>query len=155
MKQGDLENLIMNALWQQPPVSDAQVDSVEGLADVQDIQNWINQSDRQWAYTTVKTVLDRLVDKDLVTRRKRGKKFYYGATIGRNEAGLLALEKLLRQYYQNNLDQLKQALNVLEAPDATESVVSLLQASAQSGKGKAANTKTLDPQTKPLKKTAV
>jgi predicted transcriptional regulator len=167
LKQGDLENLIMNALWHNnpngvgPDADENERGSVEGLVDVQLIQDWINQSNRQWAYTTVKTVLDRLVEKGLVTRNKKGKKFFYGASVGRDEAGLMALEKLLRQYYQNNLSQLKNALAVLEkapktASSGEESIISLLQPSAQSGSAKASKqTKTLDQQTKPLKKTAV
>ena len=54
----------------------------------------------------MKTVLDRLVDKGLATRQKDGKKFFYKSSIQRQEASRLALEKILRQYFQNDLDEL-------------------------------------------------
>ena len=127
MKQGDLENLIMNALW------DVSMPDVESdLVDVQDVQEAINeQENRSWAYTTVKTVMDRLVDKGWVNRQKQGKKFLYSPVLSREQAGLQALNKLIRQYYQGKIESLKAALTQLDIEIANNGVLNL--PSAKSG----------------------
>jgi predicted transcriptional regulator len=106
LKQGDLENIILNALW-------ILESSVESPVYVANIQDYINQDDRQWAYTTVKTVVDRLVDKGIARRLKDGKKFSYVSQMNREEAGLTALKKMMRQYFCNDLDELQEAVNLL------------------------------------------
>ena len=103
LKQGDLENIILNALWTLESVSQTPVY-------VANIQDYINQDDRQWAYTTVKTVVDRLVDKGIARRLKEGKKFSYSSEMHREEAGLNALKKMMRQYFRNDLDELQDAV---------------------------------------------
>ncbi|MCE2930847.1 MAG: BlaI/MecI/CopY family transcriptional regulator [Vampirovibrionales bacterium] len=106
LKQGDLENIILNALW-------VLESSAESPVYVANIQDYINQDDRQWAYTTVKTVVDRLVDKGIARRLKDGKKFSYASQMNREEAGLNALKKMMRQYFRNDLDELQGAVNRL------------------------------------------
>lgn len=100
LKQGDLENLILNALW------DLEAEGTTRIF-VGDVQSHIESSSRRWAYTTVKTVLDRLVDKGLSTRQKEGKKFYYCTALNRETAANEALRKVLRQYFRNDLDELQ------------------------------------------------
>jgi predicted transcriptional regulator len=99
LKQGDLENIILNALW-----------DLEGQGNekifVGDIQDKIKSSGKKWAYTTVKTVLDRLVDKEIAIREKDGKKYFYRSILDRDQAGLVALRKVARQYFRNDLDEL-------------------------------------------------
>lgn len=99
LKQGDLENLILNALW------DLEAADLTPIF-VGNVQTAIQSADRHWAYTTVKTVLDRLVDKGLATRKKEGKKFFYHSALRRDDASRMALKKVLRQYFQNDLDEL-------------------------------------------------
>jgi predicted transcriptional regulator len=109
LKQGDLENIILNALWMLES-------NVETPVYVSNIQEYINQTQqRHWAYTTVKTVVDRLVDKGLARRLKQGKKFSYGSEINREEAGFNALTKMMRQYFRDDLDELQAAVNRLRA----------------------------------------
>ncbi|MGD9579923.1 MAG: BlaI/MecI/CopY family transcriptional regulator [Vampirovibrionia bacterium] len=95
LKQGDLENIILNALWM------TEEDDRDKI-DVRDVQNKIRTEHQSWAYTTVKTVLDRLVDKELVLRVKEGKKYLYRSVIDREHAGEEAIKKLVRQYFRNN-----------------------------------------------------
>ncbi len=107
LKQGDLENIILNALW------DLETDGRTKIF-VGDIQEKIKQDradSREWAYTTVKTVLDRLVDKEIAFREKDGKKYLYRSVLKRDEAGTLALTKLIRQYFRNDVSNLEACLD--------------------------------------------
>ena len=64
---GDLERLVMEHLWEHAGVPGATVREVhEALEQQRDI-----------AYTTVMTVLDRLAKKDLVTRERDGRAWRY------------------------------------------------------------------------------
>lgn len=99
LKQGDLENIILNALWQMEEEEKERID-------VKDVQERIRNDQQSWAYTTVKTVLDRLVEKDLVLRIKDGKKYLYKSAITRDKAGEKAVKKLARQYFRNNFEEL-------------------------------------------------
>ncbi|MEB3206535.1 MAG: BlaI/MecI/CopY family transcriptional regulator [Vampirovibrionales bacterium] len=145
LKQGDLENIILNALWDLEQLNtalscQAQADSmnhakavsthahdVESEASslqqavhvfVGDIQNRIQTPTKRWAYTTVKTVLDRLVDKGLAEREKEGKKYFYRSLMSRDSAGRQALQKVLRQFFKNDMNDLLRCL--YELPDAAD-----------------------------------
>lgn len=103
----------MNALWalqtQAVPNDDA-----HRIIDVQLIQDAINQGPREWAYTTVKTVLDRLVEKGWLKRVKLGKKFCYETLLTQDNAGQQALLKVLRQYFNDNMSLLRETLDAIE-----------------------------------------
>ena len=64
---------IMDALWKQR------------RATAMDVQRELEES-KGWAYTTVKTVLDRLVDKGYVKARRVGNVYEYGPKIQRQAA---------------------------------------------------------------------
>jgi predicted transcriptional regulator len=100
IKQGELENLILNAVWKLELDGQSRV-YVSGV--LEHIQN----ANRNWAYTTVKTVMDRLVAKELLNRTREGKRFYYGSAQSREVAGKEALQKLMRQYFLNDIDELQ------------------------------------------------
>lgn len=110
LKQGDLENIILNALWDLESGQESKV----FVSHVQDHIKHERSEHKAWAYTTVKTVLDRLVDKELVSRHKEGKKYFYQSQLKRTEAGFVALKKLLRQYFQNDIPSLEQCLNQIK-----------------------------------------
>jgi predicted transcriptional regulator len=99
LKQGDLENIILNALWLMEEEDKEKID-------VRDVQERIKTENQSWAYTTVKTVLDRLVDKELVLRMKEGKKYLYRSVISREQAGEDAIRKVVKQYFRNNYTDL-------------------------------------------------
>jgi len=98
-KQGDLENIIMNAIW------DLEEEGSDKI-DVTEVQQKINTEIQAWAYTTVKTVLDRLVKKESLERIKFHKKFFYKSNISREQAGIKAIEKLCRQYFRDEMKNL-------------------------------------------------
>lgn len=107
LKQGDLENIILNALW------DLESEQNEKIY-VSHIQERIKSPSKKWAYTTVKTVLDRLVDKEIALREKDGKKYLYKSVVNRDDAGVLALKKVMRQYFKNDVGELVTCLNRIE-----------------------------------------
>jgi predicted transcriptional regulator len=77
---------------------------------VSDLQEKIQSPERKWAYTTVKTVLDRLVEKGLATREKDGLRYHYRTLLGRREAAMTALDKVVRQYFKNDVNSCLHAL---------------------------------------------
>ena len=107
LKQGDLENIIINALWE--------LESAQEQVFVADLQTHIKSEDRQWAYTTVKTVVDRLVEKGMAQRFKVGKKFYYASQVSRETAAVDALKKVTQQYFRNDLDELQAVVSQLRS----------------------------------------
>jgi predicted transcriptional regulator len=124
LKQGDLENIILNALW------DLEEDGIKKIF-VGDVQDRIKSIQKKWAYTTVKTVLDRLVDKDIAVRLKEGKKYQYNSVVTREIAGQLSLQKALRQFFRGDLDELQTCLNTLrqQQPLATPDAVAVVSRS--------------------------
>lgn len=69
---GELERAVMEVLWARPDCASSARDVARELAD------------RDLAYTTVKTVLDRLSAKGLVTREPAGRAWSYRASAGRD-----------------------------------------------------------------------
>ncbi len=110
LKQGDLENIILNAVWDLE-------NNTESNIYVGNVQEKIKTPAKKWAYTTVKTVLDRLVDKELALREKDGKKYLYRSVVKRDEAGVIAIEKVIRQYFQNDVNELIDCLLSIKDSD--------------------------------------
>jgi BlaI family transcriptional regulator, penicillinase repressor len=107
-KQGDFENILMNAVWD---LEDSEFEQI----DVSEVQARINSGEQNWAYTTVKTVLDRLVVKNMLERIKFNKKFFYKSRISREKAGRNAIEKLARQYFKGEIEDLVKAAEKVQA----------------------------------------
>jgi predicted transcriptional regulator len=66
--RGDLQVEIMAAVWS---LGEATVDDVRAL----------QRKDRRSAYTTVQTVMNRLVERGLLERERRGRGFVYRARL--------------------------------------------------------------------------
>ena len=82
MRLTEPEWIIMNALWDRHPAKAR--DIVERLP-----------SSVNWAYTTVKTMLDRLVEKKAVSKSKLGNTGLYEPRLSRRQARRTALRMLL------------------------------------------------------------
>lgn len=82
-----LELDCMNVLWSRPGSSVAEVRSA---------------LERQLAYTTVMTVLDRMTAKGVVTRRKKGRAWLYSAEFDRESARLEAVSRLLANLFDDD-----------------------------------------------------
>ncbi|GAB3494425.1 BlaI/MecI/CopY family transcriptional regulator [Flexivirga sp.] len=71
---GDLEGAVMEQLWALPE---------DGWLSVREVHERL--VDRELAYTTVMTVLDRLAKKDLVSRERAGRAWRYRAASTRDQ----------------------------------------------------------------------
>jgi BlaI family penicillinase repressor len=88
-----LELLCLNALWSLH----------EG--NVKDVRQMVAQA-RPLAYTTIMTVLDRLVRKGKITRRKVGRAFVYSPETSRDSMRRAAIRELLDGFFDGSEEQL-------------------------------------------------
>lgn len=102
---GTLENEILNAVW----TMEENGVSTKNIS-VSEVLSAINDNGNIRAYTTVKTVMDRLVDKNLLRRQKSGKKFCYKSVESREKMAASAISKLAGQYFNNDVRSLMKAL---------------------------------------------
>jgi len=72
-----------------------------GEGTVRDIHRALAAS-RPRAYTTVLTIMDRLEQKGIVTRRKVGRAFHYQARLSAEEARLKAVEKIVEGFFDGS-----------------------------------------------------
>ncbi|HEY2016177.1 MAG TPA: BlaI/MecI/CopY family transcriptional regulator [Bryobacteraceae bacterium] len=96
-----LELSCLNALWSLR----------EG--NVKEVQQVVAQS-RPLAYTTIMTVLDRLVRKGKITRRKVGRAFVYSPQMSRDSMRRAAIRELLDGFFDGSEEQLMVFLRVPE-----------------------------------------
>lgn len=97
MALGTLELEILNSIWNLQNSDEDMNISVKEV--VEDMSK--NGLDR--AYTTVKTVMDRLSSKDLLARYRVGKKFYYRSVMDKNEMAISAIKELAKNFFDDNL----------------------------------------------------
>ena len=102
---GTLENEILNAVW-------TMEESGIGVKDisVSEVLSQINGNGNIRAYTTVKTVMDRLVDKNLLKRQKSGKKFCYKSVETREKMAASAINRIAGQFFNNDMRSFMRAL---------------------------------------------
>ena len=101
---GSLENEILKTIWMLEEIESSDV----SVTEVQEIINRNSSVSR--AYTTVKTVMDRLVEKNMLVRYKQGKKFFYKTVSSRDEMAQEAIKKLASQYFNNDMDSLARTI---------------------------------------------
>lgn len=96
-KLSDAEWTVMNAVWQGSPASAREVlRRTHGATG--------------WAYTTVKTLLDRLVEKGVLAVEKRGNTGHYEPLVSRPQARGSALRSLLDKAFDGAFVPLLQHL---------------------------------------------
>ncbi len=88
-----LELLCLKALWSLK----------EG--NVKDVQRIVNET-RPLAYTTIMTVLERLLKKGKLERRKVGRAFLYSPTADREEMRKVAIRELLDAFFDGSEDEM-------------------------------------------------
>ena len=86
MKLTEAEWQIMNALWQENPATAREL--------MKRLPSGIH-----WAYTTIKTMLNRLVDKNVVTEQKNGNTSFYKPLVSQKKARSSAFKSLLDQAF--------------------------------------------------------
>ncbi len=77
-----------------------------GDGTVKDVRKVLTEQ-RNLAYTTVMTVLDRLVRRGGVERRKAGRAFVYTPRVGREEMRRLAIEELVNSFFDGSKEELR------------------------------------------------
>jgi BlaI family penicillinase repressor len=92
-----LELLCLRALWSL------------GEGNVKAVRQIVSES-RPLAYTTIMTVLDRLVRKGMLARRKVGRSFTYAPQATRDAARRAAVRELLDGYFDGSEEALLQFL---------------------------------------------
>jgi predicted transcriptional regulator len=76
-----------------------------GEGTVRDIHRELTAT-RPRAYTTVMTIMDRLAQKGIVTRRKMGRAFCYQPVLSAEQARLKAVEKIVQGFFQGSPEAL-------------------------------------------------
>ena len=104
-----LELHCLNALWSL------------GEGGVGDVRRVVGQS-RPLAYTTIMTVLERLVRKGKIARRKAGRAFVYSPATSRDELRRTAIRELLDGFFDGSEEDLVRFLRN-EAPVRAEAAV--------------------------------
>ena len=101
LKHGALENLVLNVVW-------TALEENGRFVSVHDIQDGLNRLNirKKWAYTTVKTVLDRLTTKGFINRVKTGKKYLYTSLVQREELAQKAIKNVAKEFFQGNLREM-------------------------------------------------
>jgi predicted transcriptional regulator len=104
---GELENAVMDILW------------AHGEASVREVLDELNRT-RSLAYTTVLTVMSRLVDKGLLTQNKTGRAYLYRPVMSREayvaESAGQIIRSLVEDFGDIALAQFSQELDGLD-PD--------------------------------------
>ena len=93
MKFTESEWQIMNTLWEKSPASAREI--IEKLPE-----------NIEWAYTTVKTMLSRLVSKKAVSESKNGNTSFYSPLVTRENARQNAFSRFLNQAFEGAVEPL-------------------------------------------------
>jgi len=97
MRLSDTEWTVMKIVWHRSPASARDV--LDGVA-----------AETGWAYTTVKTILNRLVEKGALQESKRAHTSFYEPCITQEQARRSALRSLLERAFDGTLGSLLQHL---------------------------------------------
>jgi len=81
-----------------------------GDGTVKDVRGVLTER-RRLAYTTVMTVLDRLVKRGTIERRKQGRSFIYTPMVERDELRRLAVEDFLDTFFDGSEQALRAFLD--------------------------------------------
>ena len=92
-----LEMLCLKALW------------ALGEGNVKDVQQSVSRS-RPLAYTTIMTVLERLVRKGKLTRHKKGRAFVYSLQASREAMRRAAIRELVDGFFDGSEEELMRFL---------------------------------------------
>ena len=104
-KHGTLESAILSTLWNLEN-NGIYTNSVKDVFDI------LAKSDNEKrAYTTIKTVMDRLHEKNILLRFKQGRKFYYRTAYSNQEIVINSLNEIANRYCAGDLSKLALIFN--------------------------------------------
>ena len=101
MACGKLEIDILNTIW------NLTAECEERDISIQDVVDELASNGVERAYTTIKTVMDRLTIKSILVRYKVGKKFFYRAAMNRREMALEAINTVTEHSRTGEKDRQK------------------------------------------------
>ena len=87
-----------------------------GTGSVKDVRDILTEN-RSLAYTTVMTVLERLVKRGAVGRTRSGRAFVYEPRLDREHARQLAVKELVATYFSGSEDALRAYLERPRPPE--------------------------------------
>lgn len=96
MACGKLEIDILNTIWTMT------AECEDRDISIQDVVDYLSANGIERAYTTIKTVMDRLTIKSILVRYKVGKKFFYRAAMNKREMALEAINTVAEQFFDKN-----------------------------------------------------
>lgn len=96
MACGKLEIDILNSIWSLTEESEDRDISI------QDVVDNLSNIGVDRAYTTIKTVMDRLTVKSILVRYKVGKKFFYKATMNKREMAMESVKEVAGQFFDHD-----------------------------------------------------
>lgn len=99
----------------QPGLGERELDLMEvlwelGEGSVVDVQRRLQAGKIDLAYTTVQTMLNRLVDKGVVEREKEGRAYRYRATVGQPVVAGRSVRDLIRRFFDGSPEALARYL---------------------------------------------
>lgn len=97
---GKLEIEILNSFW-----SLVEKDEDRDIS-IQDIVDDLARLGVDRAYTTIKTVMDRLTMKSVLVRYKVGKKFFYKAAMDKREMAMESVKTLAEQFFNGSCTEM-------------------------------------------------
>lgn len=107
-KHGALEGAILTTLWNLEEKGIV----YNSVKDVFENMNKTNKEKR--AYTTVKTVMDRLATKKVLIREKRSKKFLYKTACSNYDMVKTVLNEVSQKYCSGDLSKLYAILETMQ-----------------------------------------
>jgi BlaI family penicillinase repressor len=122
----ETEWAILKVVWEKQPVTAPEVQ--ESLA-----------SEKQWAYTTVKTLMDRMAKKGLLSVKKIRNLYLYSAAISNTEAIIGELKRTLKRAFNGAFTPMVQFL--VEHEQLSEEEYQYLERLIQGRKNKAKDDK--------------
>lgn len=106
-RHGSLESSILSTLWE--------MEAKGGFKNsVKDVYELLAKSETdKRAYTTIKTVMDRLYEKKVLLRFKQGRRFYYRTAFSNNDVIIKSLHEISNRYCAGDLTRLSKILETL------------------------------------------
>jgi predicted transcriptional regulator len=94
-----------------------------GEGTVHDVRHAV-AGNRDLAYTTVMTILDRLEKRGGVSRRKQGRSFLYVPKLGREELRRAAVKEVIDRFFDGSKEALAAYLSeaAISSPNASDAV---------------------------------
>ena len=100
MACGFLEMEILNTFWNLTSENEDMDISIQNVVDE------LSSNGIERAYTTIKTVMDRLVSKSILVRYKTGKKFFYKVTMDKREMALEMMKEFTDNFFDGDVSKM-------------------------------------------------